>query len=538
MAISTQPTPIVSSPTGLSRATSRWTLWRAALSGLLLIGAFPHLDWGWLAWFALIPFLTTFPHRRLRFAFTHGAILGLVFFGGLLYWIAVFAAHAAGPALGGIAWVGAAVALGMSLAVFAAGCQALARTGNPWAWRLGVPALWTLLEWGRQFGILGAGWGDLAYTQYRALPLLQQTKLTGVWGLSFLIVLINVALAEWVCALFHRGWTWTAGLGRTARLGTSSPCVGGLVAVILFLAALVFGVWTLRTERLQPTFVAAALQGDIDQNVMVTPAYVQRVMETFGRQGREAAMGGARLTVWPETAIPGYLRDDAFFRQAIIADAVANRQAMIVGARERDDASGKDRNAVFLVTLQGQITQSYAKQKLVPFGEYVPLRAQFPILEKLHLTIYDMAPGSGRQPLMEAGTPVGKVGAAVCYDSTYGQITRDQVARGANVLIVATDDTWFGRTAAARQHAAMSAVRAAETDRYLVRAAATGISQVIAPTGQVLSEAGLFRQAVVSAPIESRATRTLYVRAGDWFVAVCAALFAVLWGVSVRGRRA
>lgn len=492
-----------------------------------MIGAFPHLDWGWLAWFALVPFLATFPHIRFRTALSHGAALGLVFFGGLLYWIAVFAAHAAGPALGVVAWLGAAVALGASLVVFAAGCQVLSRTQNPWAWRLGVPALWTFLEWVRQFGILGAGWGDLGYTQYRALPLLQLTKLTGVWGLSFLIVLVNVALAE----IVTRRTSGTVGGGR-GRFGFSA------LAAALVLATAVFGVVTLRTEHLQPTFVAAALQGNINQNVVATPAYVERVMETFGRQGREAAARGARLTVWPETALPGYLRDDPGFSRAITAEAIADNQAMLVGARERDTASGKDRNAVFMVTPQGQIAGSYAKQRLVPFGEYVPLRAQFPILEKLHLTIYDMAPGEQTQPLLDAGAPVGRVGVAVCYDSTYGRITREQVARGANLLVVATDDTWFGRTAAARQHAAMSAVRAAESDRYLVRCAATGISQVISPTGQVLSEAGLFRPAVVAALVESRTTRTLYVRAGDWFVGVCAALLVLVAGISVRGRRA
>jgi apolipoprotein N-acyltransferase len=96
------------------------------------------------------------------------------------------------------------------------------------------------------------------------------------------------------------------------------------------------------------------------------------------------------------------------------------------------------------------------------------------------------------------------------------------VARGADLLVVSTDDTWFGRTAAARQHAACAAVRAAEEDRYLVRCAATGLSQVIAPTGQVLSEAGLFTRRVVSAPVQARHGLTPYARWGDWFVAACA----------------
>ena len=151
------------------------------------------------------------------------------------------------------------------------------------------------------------------------------------------------------------------------------------------------------------------------------------------------------------------------------------------------------------------------------------------------MTIYDMVPGTAHQPVLDAGAPVGKVGTAICYDSTDGEIMRRQVARGADLLVVSTDDTWFGRTAAARQHAACAAVRAAEDDRYLVRCAATGISQVIAPTGRVLAEAGLFTRHVVSAPVQARQDLTPYARWGDWFVAVCAA--GLLVGLPAWGRR-
>ena len=166
----------------------------AVLSGLLLVGAFPHLDWGWLAWVALVPFLATFPHRRMRGALAAGAVLGLVYFGGVWYWMAVFAGHVIGRPLGVVVWIGAALAQTATVLVFAAGAQWLSRRPGVWAWRLGVPALWTVAEWARQFGPLGTGWGDLAYTQHAALLPLQLTKLTGVFGLSFLIVLVNVAL--------------------------------------------------------------------------------------------------------------------------------------------------------------------------------------------------------------------------------------------------------------------------------------------------------------------------------------------------------
>jgi len=477
----------------------------AVLSGLLLVLAFPHGDLGWLAWVALVPFLLTFPHADLRAALAHGAVLGIVFFGGLMYWIGLFAAHAVGPVLGAVSWLGSVCSLAPWCVAFAGGAHWLHRRGAvSWVW--GLPALWTALEWGRQFGILGTTWGDLAFTQHHALSLLQVTKLTGPWGLSFLVVLINVVLAD-------------LGRGRSGK----GQIIGALG---LFVLALACGQQTLRGEHLRPTFVAAALQGNINQNVQDTPAYEQRVLDTFAAQSRAAKDAGATLTVWPETAVPGYLRLDPRFLLPIAQSAVLNGQTALVGARDYLPAQKKDTNTLFLVTARGTIAGQYSKRHLVPFGEYVPLRATFPILEKLHLSIYDMAAGGAHQPLLDAGPNIGKLGAAICYDSTYSGLMRAQVARGANLLVVTTDDTWFGRTAAANQHAAMASIDAAATDRYLVRCAATGISQILDPTGRVIASSQLFVPAVVAAPVQPRSTQTFYVKHGDWFVVVSCLLLA------------
>ena len=338
-----------------------------------------------------------------------------------------------------------------------------------------------------------------------------------MWGLAFLIVLVNVAVAEAV----------------QCRRVTRFSLATGLV----LLSALGFGAWTLRTENLRPNFKAAALQGNIEQDVPQDAAYVQRVMQTFSGQEREAAAQGAVLTVWPETAFPGFLRYNGPLFAEAAGDAVRNRQATLIASVDEALGSSKPTNALFLVSPQGHLSGTYTKQRLVPFGEYVPFRRYLPFLERMHMTVADFAAGQPGQPLMDAGAPIGKIGAGICYDSTYGPVLREQTARGANLLVVSTYDNWYGRTAAGPQHAAMSAVRAAEDDRYLVRCAAAGVSQIIAPTGQVLIDAGLYRQAVVIAPVQSRTTRTLYVRWGDWFVGFCGGLLVILVAVSVRGSR-
>ncbi|MEO7718582.1 MAG: apolipoprotein N-acyltransferase [Capsulimonas sp.] len=492
----------------------------AVLSGLLAVGAFPHLDWAWLAWICLVPMLATYPHARLRDALGQAFVFGFIYHGGVLYWLAIMAQHALGTALGVVAWAIGSMAQVSVVLLFAFGAHLLSRHGNRWAWALGIPALWTALEWVRQLGELGTGWGDLAYTQHSVITILQLTKLGGVWPLTFLIVLVNVAV--------------------TGILTKRNPprFVNAVLAAVAL--ALVYGSISLRGEHLKPQFQAAALQTNINPNVRWSnrrpedPVYVEQTMQAYSKMEAKAASKGSLFAAWPEATFPGYLRDDPNLANRVSADCVINGQALLIGGNEWDERAHSDANSAFLVDRSGAIRGSYVKRQLVPFGEYVPGRDWLKFLVALHLTIYDRKKGAAHQALLDAGAPVGKVGVAICYESSYGELTREQVARGAGLLAVVTDDTWFGRTAAARQHAAIAAIRAAECDRYLVRAGSTGISQIIDPAGRVINEAPLFESKLVIAPVEQRTTRTPYTRWGDWFVWVCWGVLAIIAFTQLR----
>jgi apolipoprotein N-acyltransferase len=506
----------------------RWGYLGAALSGLILVSAFPKADMGWLAWFALVPYLSAFPHARLRAAVGQSSVFVSVFIGAGLYWIWLFAAHTVGYWLGSIAWIGAIVTQGAAYLVFACGAHWLGRARSPWFYRLGAPCLWTALEWARQFGTFGSGWGDLAYTQYRTIDILQVTKLTGVWGLSFLIVLVNVALAEWARP-------WVRSLLRASvidRAGKSGWFIAGTAS--LAAACLVYGALVARGEPARGQVVVAALQGNFSEDEQVTPAYIADVLSAYSAQECEAARRGAVLSVWPETALPGYLRLDSSFGLPITTDALNLRQAQLVGDTDRNLADNRDQNVLIFVSSRGSIGSEYVKIHLMPFGEYIPLGRQFPWLRKLHLYIYDLDPGPPDQPLIDTGAPIGKIGTAICFDSTFGGLLRDQTARGARLLVVSTNDSWYGMTAAARQHAAFSSVRACECDRFLVRCAATGVSQIIDPSGRVRAQMPVFQRAVLIGNVEPRATRTLYVRWGDWFAFLCLAALAAMSCLRLR----
>lgn len=491
----------------------------AALSGLLLVLAFPNVDQGWLAWIGLTPWLIAFPVKRLRVALGQGFVFGMAFYGGLLAWLAAFAAHAIGIKLGIVAWLIATTAQTSVMLVFAGGVHLLSRRFGQWQWFLGVPALWTLIEWIRQLGELGTGWGDLAYSQYRILPILQVTKLTGVWGLSFLIAGVATALA---------------GLYRGKALGFK-------IFAPLVMAGSIYGFTVLHTVSTERKFPAAALQTNIDPNVSWhgwragDDAYVKRVMSGYSKQAVAAGNAGAKLVVWPETTFPGYLRADPDLALPITKIALGYREALVVGSNERIESSDTDANSMILVTEDGNIGTSYAKRQLVPFGEFVPGRKWMSFLNALHLTIYDRAAGADVQPLLDAGQPVGKIAVAICYESSYSRLTQEQVARGANIITIGSDDAWFGRTAAAAQHAAIASVRAAESDRYVIRAAPTGISRIIDCNGKILAEAPLFTDRLVLADVESRHTMPPFNRFGDWFVVLSGGI--VLLSCALSGGR-
>jgi apolipoprotein N-acyltransferase len=540
----------------------------AILSGLLVAGSFPPLDCGWLAWIALVPLFLTLPHLRLRTALRQAALFGVVYFGALLYWLVVVGARAIGVGPAILAWTIAITAQTLFMAAFGLGAALLARHPRKWLWQIGVPALWALLEWLRQLGDLGTTWGDLSVSQHAMLPVLQLSKLTGVWGVSFLVVLVNVAIAE-VAGRFGRSDPHPnpvlgkerepdtretpepddespspLRVGRRACLDPQTTTTNrprqafpAAVAVTVGLVVLA-GLVSIHSERLRPTFVAAALQPDISPNVdwydghAADPIYFWSTIERYVAGGDQAAGHGATVVVWPEATFPAYLRDDPAAAALVQGEAQRDHQTILVGTPEHEH-TGHDGNALTQVTPSGAIGRSYVKRHLVPFGEYVPYSHWFKFLDFLHLTGYDRQRGAPVQPLF--ATPIGPVGAVICYESSYPELTREEVARGAGLLAIVTDDTWYGRTAAPKQHANFAALRAVETDRYVVRAAATGISEIIDPTGRVIQSAPLFTTRVLTAPVESRHTVTSYVRFGDWFPGTCALL--LVYAIVTQGRK-
>jgi apolipoprotein N-acyltransferase len=255
---------------------------------------------------------------------------------------------------------------------------------------------------------------------------------------------------------------------------------------------------------------------------------------------RLAAAEGARLVVWPESAVPFY-----FDRSPPLAAELQERvrQARIYLIFGNDDREARDdRTERFwvgakMLTPQGDLGLRYHKIRLVPFGEYVPVQSVLTlggrVSAKVVKQVSDFTPGEEYSTGLVDGH---KVGVFICYEAIFPDAVREFAAAGAELLVNITNDAWYGRTSAPHQHMAMAAFRAVENGKYLVRAANTGFTAVVDPRGRVLQRTGLFERTMLVRDVAFVPGVTFYARHGDVFAWSCLALAAAVTAFS-RFRR-
>lgn len=493
----------------------------ALLSAGLLSLAYPTADLWPLAFAALVPLLAATEGTRALRAFEAGTACGTAFALVHLWGLTVAMADFGGIArpLTVLLLLPLAAYVGTYVGAFAAG----------WAWSARLPpvgrllfaaALWAALEYARTHLLTGFPWGFLAYTQYRNIPLIQVAAWTGMYGVSFLVALVNAALG---LLILHR----------------RAPAT---VARLLLVTLGAFGV-ALGLSRLghpEPNGLLlrlAIVQGNIPQNIKWRPAWRLRTIGTYGRLTMEAAQVGPTLIVWPETALPFVITGDPQIQEWLGQLARDAGTFLLVGSPDlAAGRPGRYTNSAFVISPEGRIAGRYDKIHLVPFGEYVPFPPLRFLADRLAQgAIGDFVPGA--EPTVLAA-PNFRFGVTISYEVYFPQEVRQFILRGAEFLVNITNDAWYGRTAAAYQHLAMAVFRAVENQTYLVRAANTGVSAIIAPDGRILDRSAIFTEAVLTGEIRLRPRQmfyTPYTVYGDvfaWFTLAGVAAAAV--AVAVR----
>ena len=476
------------------------------LTSLLLVLSYPKFNQGWLAWFALAPLtIAIWKAKNLKQALLAGLKAGFFFYAGILYWIyPTMRAGGVIPAVSAFGLVALSLVMSLEFGAIAAFGFYLKKAG-PRAWPYIFAPGWALLEYGKVLLSLKAVWFPwfmLGYTQWAYTPVIQVVSLTGVYALSAAIC-FSGALAGMVLASDRAPWR------KVLRF---TP------AVLVFALIWGYGLRELKNARAEtpPRYLnLALLQPAID-------LYDKWDDEKAGaiRLKMETLLNGlsnAELVVWPENALPGWI-DDPFYAAWLKALSVKGGRYNLVGSVSKGDARHV---AAFLLDPKGEITASYYKRRLVPFGEYVPLRGFLGKFIAPVAALGEFSEGRLEQELFDFKGV--KIGPAICYESIFPNLFTADAKAGALVFVNITNDGWYLDTAAPYQHFIVNIFRAAETRRLVVRAANNGISAVIDPWGRMLAKKDLNESGVLTmiVPVYSSLPLSFYAAHGDWFVRLC-----------------
>lgn len=491
----------------------------ALLAGMFAAAALPPLGF-WPAIFASVPIIVWLldgvhrqienPKARIWPAFVAGWAFGFGYFGVSLYWVGeaflvdadVFAwllpfAVTAMPAGLGLFW-GASTAL-----------AALMWFGN--ASRIFVfAASFALLEWLRGHVLTGLPWNAPGYAADPILPIAQSASLVGLYGLSFLIVL------------------WAAAPVLLIGSGTIANSRASLLVVFAsLLIAFAFGAWRLGHSGMvqQTSVLIRIVQPNVAQKDKWRPENRRWIYRRFlDMTGQKAAGRKPDVVIWPESALPAFLDEQEGTRREI---SLAAGASVVLGSLRRGQ-NGVIHNSVLVLGENGHVAGRYDKQKLVPFGEFLPLAD---VLEPLGLRKLVAMPMGFRAGLAPQTMHIGSLPSfapLICYEAIFPRNLINRSDRPQWLLNV-TNDAWFGRSAGPHQHLAQARMRAIEEGLPLVRAANTGISAIVDPLGRIMHSLALGKQGIIDANLPAPIPPTLYGRYGDW------PLF-ILLGLAILGR--
>jgi apolipoprotein N-acyltransferase len=491
------------------------------VSGILLAVAYPTFNLHFFAWIALVPLFLALKGTTVKQGFLLGGVAGVVFFVGTVYWVTNSVHFYGGVPLIPASLVTLLLCAYLALYVAAFGAASVhLRNHHPSLFLIAAPALWTALELARTYVFSGFPWSLLGYSQYSVLPVIQIADITGVYGISFLIVLVNAAIAGFI----------------TDR----KRYAGILVALAVMVFVLGYGRMQLRATEEGNGITVSVVQGNIEQDKKWDPAYQAETIGIYKKLTREALKAHPDLVIWPETATPFYFTGARDSDRIMTADLTAfvkqNNVPLLFGSPTFEVKSDRRiiaRNSAFLLSATGTIDGTYHKIHLVPFGEYVPLKSVLFFVEKMVEAIGDFQAGdeytvmtiSSGEPGRKTET---KLSTVICYEIIFPDLVRRFVNEGAGVITTVTNDAWFGRTAAPYQHFSMAVLRAVENRVPVARAANTGVSGFIDAKGHILDTSKIFTEAYLTHRIVPGTQKTFYTRFGDIFSYLCVLFTIVL----------
>lgn len=439
----------------------------AALSGILLALSFPPLGWGFLAWMAFLPlFFALRDCQQWSCTLKCGAVSGFFFFCISLHWLTEV------TTAGWLLWT----VIMTNYFVAFSGLIYYAQTKKI---SLPLRILWTGTAWATleivrgEIPIFGAGWNLLAFSHSPYPRIIQFANVLGTYSLSFLIMVVNGCLYELSAPRkkFKRG----------------VPALLFLMTLLIPGGLFYYGDRVLAEEVKPEEYLrVSVLQGNIPQAVKWELMAKEQILAIYEKLTQLAALDQPDLIIWPEASFPGFFNRDT---QAERINRVAKevQTPLLVGALYWENEK-EVYNSAFFLDKDGNLSpQRYDKVRLVPFGEYIPLKPLLgwlkPVAEALGIS--DFSAGKDFV-IFRWAREEWPFGVLICFEDIFTDFARSMVDRGAKFLVVITNDAWFGKTGAPYQHLQASIFRAVESGVAVVRSANTGVSALISHRGEVL----------------------------------------------------
>jgi apolipoprotein N-acyltransferase len=461
-------------------------LFLCILSATLLIFSFPRLNIEFFAWFGFVPLFFALGKKSKCRAFLFSYITGIIFWAGIIYWLV----H--------VTLVGTIILI-LYLALYFGFFGLIISTPNSELRTpnfLFIPSIWVLLEYVRGHLFTGFPWALLGYSQYLNLPVIQIADITGAWGVSFLVMMVNVVIWKFIQQV-----TGPRSQAQGHRSKTLGVALAYLSFIFCFLCVLAYGYYKLylQPESCGPQpITASVIQGNIPQELKWRAEARDYILEKYTLLTEEASKANPGLVIWPEAANPdvGTRKINAFDEIASLAKKT--KIPLLFGTVMEE--GGQYFNSALLIDTTGKIVSRYDKLHLVPFGEYIPMRKIFPFLETV-VPIGDITPGR-EYTIFEIPNPNGSssltmafkrsrsannFAVLICFEDLFPELSREFVKRGADFLVNITNDAWYKKTSAAQQHFQASVFRAVENHISVVRCANTGVSGFIGPSGKIIS---------------------------------------------------
>ena len=492
------------------------------LSAILATLALPSFDLGFLGWVALAPLLYALRQRGLAAAAVLGALFGYAFGVGTFFWSVTI------PDLNVIRFALLMAVFSLYYVTFGFFYALAARFTGSWVVLAG-PALGTALEYARcNFSFFAFPWNFLAHSQHETLPVIQIADMTGMYGVTFVLLMVNQLASQLPDVPRMRKWHWRA--------------QGAAVGVVLA-ATLMYGSYRLAaTPNPGAHLRVAMVQANLTARSKMPVGEQMKHLSAYGRLTREAAKEKPDLIVWPSSSLPGPM---SFWMIRLYVNQVAHGAGvpLLVGGAGGDKfAPAREglvpySNSQFLVSPLGELEGQYNKIRLTPFNEQVPFQGVIPWPRWITTLEKGFVPGDS-YTLFHVSKA--RFGAPICWENNFPDVFRRFVLDGANFMVSVTNESVFGPTSGPHQTLAMVVFRAVENRVAVARSATTGVSAFIDPQGKIVSRVSdgnggdLFVRGILAWDVPLSEEKTFYTRYGDVFaravsIAVLCMLLFCLW---------